>query len=202
MNKKIVFFALALAFFVGGCTSSGPNAALDNVAKALDENNSAMFLEQFDLPVYTDNFVQGITRNDSALSSLNELGNMLGLGSIDSLIGSIVDFRARIEQKFVEGVASGELMAQCKVATTPDCPWYPSSLRNAQVIELGANAAIARITTPARLTSWLALSKEGEQWKIVGAAVMENTARELALKGRQKPAQPAKPADSGKPVNI
>lgn len=195
-------FALALAFFMAGCTSSGPNAALDKVAKALDENNSSMFLEQFDLPVYTDNFVRGITRNDSALSSLNELGNMLGLGSLDSLIGSIVDFRARIEQKFVEGVASGELMAQCKVATTPDCPWYPSSLREAQVIELGANAAIAKVTTPARLTSWLALSKEGGQWKIVGAAVMEGAARELALNGRQKPAQPAKPANSGKPVNI
>lgn len=202
MNKKIGSFALGLALFMVGCTSNGPNATLDKVAKALDENNSSMFLEQFDLPVYTDNFVRGFTRNDSALSSLNQLGNMLGLGSLDSLIGSIVDFRARIEQKFVEGVASGELMAQCKVATTPDCPWYPSSLREAQVIELGANAAIAKVTTPARLTSWLALSKEGEQWKIVGAAVMEGTARELALNGRQKPAQPAKPANSGKPVNI
>lgn len=202
MNKKIGSFAFGLALFMVGCTSNGPNAALDKVAKALDENNSSMFLEQFDLPVYTDNFVRGFTRNDSALSSLNQLGNMLGLGSLDSLIGSIVDFRARIEQKFVEGVASGELMAQCKVATTPDCPWYPSSLREAQVIELGANAAIAKVTTPARLTSWLALSKEGEQWKIVGAAVMEGTARELALNGRQKPAQPAKPANSGKPVNI
>lgn len=202
MNKKIGSFVLVFALFMGGCTSDGPNATLDKAARALDENNSSMFLQQFDMPVYADNFVRGITRNDSALSSLNELGNLLGLGSLDSLIGSIVDFRAKIEQNFTQGVASGELMAQCKVATTPDCPWYPSSLRKAQVIVLGANAAIAKVTTPARLTSWLALSKEGEQWKIVGTAVMENKARELALKGQQKPAQPAKPANSEKPVNI
>ncbi|HZF61713.1 MAG TPA: hypothetical protein VEZ52_08845, partial [Desulfovibrio sp.] len=62
----------------------------------------------------------------------------------------------------------------------------------AKITELGADAAVAQVTTPARMTSWLALRKVGEKWLVVGQAVMESTAREYAL--QKAPAAPEKPA--------
>jgi len=68
----------------------------------------------------------------------------------------------------------------------------PESLKAAKITELGADAAVAQVTTPARMTSWLALRKVGEKWLVVGQAVMESTAREYAL--QKAPAAPEKPA--------
>ena len=67
-----------------------------------------------------------------------------------------------------------------------------SSLKNAKVTELGPDAAVAQVSTPARMTSWLALRKTGEKWLVVGQAVMESTAREYAQ--QKAPAAPEKPA--------
>ena len=78
---------------------------------------------------------------------------------------SIVDVEARLQGHFNRGVSTGELMAQCREAQTPDCPWVPESLADAKVTEIGPNAAVAQVTTPARMTSWLALRKVGEKWR-------------------------------------
>lgn len=178
MKKLLV---IGIAAILLACTASGPQKALNNLAKAMDENNPQAFLDQIDMNAYANTYLQTMTRNDQALNSLNALGKLLGIGSIDQLIGSVVDIKAKLQDHLVRGVASGELMAECREATTPDCPWVPQSLRDATVVELGQNAAIAKVTTPARLTCWLALRKIGEKWLVVGQAVLENDAKALAL---------------------
>ncbi len=194
MKKTIytLFFASFMLLFA--CTQSGPRETLDLMARAMEENNAEAFLAQINLPVFTENYIKNFTANDSTLNSLNSLGDLLGLGSLDNLIGSIVDFRAHLQNNFIRGITTGELMAQCKTATTPDCPWYPSSLREARIIELGNNAAIASITTPARLTSWIALAKGETGWKVVGTAPMEAEAKNLAASALIKSESPSKPA--------
>ena len=77
-------------------------------------------------------------------------------------------------------VGTGELVAQCTRSQSPDCPWEPQALKKAEVKELGTDAAIARVTTPANMTSWLALRKVGEKWLIVGKAVLEDQAAKFA----------------------
>ena len=91
-------------------------------------------------------------------------------------------------------------MAHCRKAERPDCPWVPESLRNAKVVELGPDAAVASVTTPAGMTSWLALRKQGETWRVVGRAVMENMARAFAQAGSQTKAAPAAPAKAQQPA--
>ena len=66
-------------------------------------------------------------------------------------------------------------------------------------MELGPDAAVASVTTPAGMTSWLALRKQGENWRVVGRAVMENMARAFAQAGQAK-AAPAAPAKAQQPA--
>ncbi|MDE7370156.1 MAG: hypothetical protein K2N07_00120, partial [Desulfovibrio sp.] len=71
----------------------------------------------------------------------------------------------------------------------------------ATVVELGEDAAIAKVTTPARLTSWLALRKVGGRWLVVGRAAMEQTARQYALAAPAEQEAPAQgsPGPASKP---
>lgn len=183
--KKILCLIALGTLAACNLTASGPQKILDEMASAMDNNNSAVFLSYIDMNAFAANHIKNMTRNDSTLGSLNDIGNLLGLGNLDELIGSMVDMKGRIEQQLNRGVASGELMAECRSATTPDCPWVPQSLRSSTVVELGPNAAIAKITTPARLTSWIALHKFGEKWLVVGQAVMEEQARIYAQSAGQ-----------------
>lgn len=202
---KKILFSLLLGFFLlsTSCTQSGPRETLDLMARAMEENNSQTFLAQINMPLFTENYIKNFTNNDSTLNSLNSIGDLLGLGSLDNLLGSIVDFRAQIDRNFNRGITTGELMAQCKVATTPDCPWYPSALRDARIVELGPNAAIACVTTPARLTSWIALARGEKGWQVVGTAVMEADARTIAAEALNKKPEQGRPTQNpDKPVNI
>lgn len=187
--KKI--FLTGLAVLLLACTASGPQKALNDLAKAMEDNNPQAFLDQIDMAAYADNYLKTMTHNDEALSSLNALGKMLGIGGIDQLIGSVVDIKAKLRDRLVRGVASGELMVECRDATTPDCPWVPKSLREATVVDINPEAAIAKVTTPARLTCWLALRKRGEKWLVVGQAVLESDAKALAMGAAPKAAQPS-----------
>lgn len=207
MCCKIRLLNLAFAIILillAACTSSGPKAALDDMATALDKYDSSAFMAQIDLNAYATNRLKNITENDSALSSLNALSNLLGLGNLDNFIDSVVDLKGQLAQQFERGVASGEMMAQCAKTETPECPWVPQSLRNARIVELNANAAIAQVTTPAKLTSWLALRKIDNRWLVVGQAVMENRARSYALAAdnAQKPAPAKKQGNSKKQLDI
>lgn len=179
------------ALVLAGCTTSGPQKALDNLADALEENNPQAFLAQIDMQAYAASSMRSLTAGNEIAGVLNSVTQSLGLGNLDNLIGSFVDMRAQITEQFTQGVASGEMMADCRVATSPSCPWVPDSLRGAQIIQISSDAAVARVTTPARITSWLALRKIGEKWLITGKAVLEKTAREYAAQGRPA-GQPAK----------
>lgn len=197
MRYKLMVSLLCALFVLAACEKTGPAAALEDMARALNRNNSAAFLARIDMSAFAANYISSMTRNDEALNSLNSIGELLGLGSLDRLIGSVVDMGSRLTREFDRGVASGELMAQCKASTRPDCPWTPQALSEAQVYQLNDVAAVAKVTTQARITSWLALRKNGGAWQVVGQAVMENRARELALTGGAEAApggQQASPA--------
>ena len=181
-----------LGALVAACVTSGPQKALNDVADALSKNDGGAFLAQLDMKPFATNQIKNMTREDQALNALDSMGRLLGLGGMEDLLGSVVDMQARLQKQYMRGVSTGELVAQCAKADTPDCPWVPESLKSAKVVELGDGAAIAQVTTPARMTSWLALRKVGEKWLVVGQAVMESTAREYAV--QKAPAAPAKPA--------
>lgn len=189
MKKALLhsLMPLLLAGVVVGCTTSGPQKVLDAQADALNKNDSTAFLAQMDLKTFAANQVKNMTRNDQALSTLDSMGRMLGLGGMDSLLGSVLDMEARLNKQYTRGVSTGELAAQCRAAATPDCPWVPESLRKAQVTELGQDAAVAKVTTPAGMTSWLALRKKGDRWLVVGQAMLEGTAREYAAQTAPQP---------------
>lgn len=202
MRKTMV---LSLALLLAACTTSGPQKLLDEMADALEKHDGPAFLAHIDMRAYSTNYLANITQNSSALSSIgaiskmfgldNILGNVFGSGSIDDLIGNVVDMQGRLSSQFNRGVSSGELMAECRRAETPDCPWVPQALRKARIIELGPEAAIAQVTTPTSLTSWLSLKKINGQWLITGQAVLEGTAREFATQeatptGQKAPATP------------
>lgn len=181
MRKYPLFLA---ALLLAACMASGPQKALNEMADAMDNNNGQAFLSHVDMSAFSENYINNMTQNSDALNSLSVLGQIfdqaLGMGSLNELIGSVVDMQKRLSDQFNRGVSSGELMAECRKATTPDCPWVPSSLREAKIVEIGPEAAIARITTPAKLTSWLALRKIGGKWLVTGQAVLEATARRYA----------------------
>lgn len=191
------YLLLALAAFLLACTASGPQKTLDNLAQAMEDNNPQAFLAQIDMAAFSANTLKNMTENDEALSALSGLGQLLGLGSLDDLINSVVDIKAKIINQFTRGVSSGELMANCRTAATPDCPWVPQSLRKAEIVEIGANAAIAKITTPARMTSWLALHKVDNKWLVVGRAVLESHARAFATSATGQEPKAGTPPKSG-----
>ena len=184
--ERMRIFRLAccalMALVLLGCDgASGPQKALNNLAKALDDNDSKAFLAGMDMKAYAENHIRNMAADDPALRALGSLGRLFRLGNVDQLLAGALDMQAQMEADFTRGVSTGELMARCRTDETPECPWVPEALRDAKIVEVGAEAAIAKITTPARLTSWLALRKQGERWLVVGRAALEQTARQYAL---------------------
>ena len=199
------FARLACAFvavlLLCACMSqSGPQKALDGLAKALDANDSAAFLAGMDMTAYAENHIRNLAEDDPALRALGSLGRLFRLGNVDQLLSGALDMKAQMEADFTRGVSTGELMARCRAADTPDCPWVAQALRDATVVELGEDAAIAKVTTPARLTSWLALRKVGGRWLVVGRAAMEQTARQYALAAPAEQEAPATAAPAPAPT--
>ena len=176
----------AVSFFCAvllvACLGQGPEHTLNKAAEALEKNDSAAFMAQLDMPAFAASQIKNITREDGALRSLDSLGRMLGLGGMEDLIGSVFNMERRLQEEFVRGVSSGELPASCRRATTPDCPWVPESLRRASVIKLDDGAAVAKVSTPEKIISWLALRRKGDAWLVVGQAPLEETARAYARK--------------------
>ena len=193
-SSRYFFVLLILAALVAACVSSGPQKALNGMAEALKKNDSAAFLAGMDMKSFANNEMKNLAKEEAPLGLLDSLGRSLGIGGMDEILGSIVDMEARLHNQFNRGVSTGELMAQCRQAETPNCPWVPESLSNAKVTEIGSDAAVAQITTPARMTSWLALRKIDGKWLVVGQAVMESTARQYAT-GKSAPAAPAAPGE-------
>lgn len=198
--RSLLLATLALSCgLLASCLSSGPEKPLGAMADAMEKNDSATFLAQIDMPRFAANEARNMTNENEALNMLDSLGQDLGLGGMDQLLGSALNMEDKLRKSLTRGVSTGELMAHCRKAERPDCPWVPESLRNAKVVELGPEAAVASVTTPAGMTSWLALRKQGENWRVVGRAVMENMARAFAQAGQAKVA-PAAPAKTQQPA--
>ena len=198
--RSLLLASLALSCgLLASCLSSGPEKPLGAMADAMEKNDSATFLAQIDMPRFAANEARNMTNENEALNMLDSLGQDLGLGGMDQLLGSALNMEDKLRKSLTRGVSTGELMAHCRKAERPDCPWVPESLRNAKVVELGPEAAVASVTTPAGMTSWLALWKQGENWRVVGRAVMENMARAFAQAGQAK-AAPAAPAKTQQPA--
>lgn len=190
--------SLACALLLTGCLDSGPQKPLNAMAKALTERDSALFLAQMDGKAFAANTINALTREDPALRTLDAVGKMLGLGGMEDLVNSVVDTHQRQQELFTRGVSTGELVLECTRATKPNCPWVPEALKAAKVRKLGDTAAIAQVTTPAKLTSWLALRKVGENWLVVGQAPLEATAQAYAT-GTQADAQTGAPQQPRQP---
>lgn len=172
-----------LVFLLGACMETGPRKTLNDMARAMEKNNGPAFLASFNMPLFAENYIRSMTRSDEALNSINTLGKLFGLGSLDDLIGNVLDVESRLTEEYGGGVSTGKLKLACENASTADCPWVPASLRDAEIVELSPQAAIAKITTPIRITSWLALRKQGDKWMVVGQAPLESTASAYALAG-------------------
>ena len=183
---------------LAGCLSSGPEKPLQEAATALAQKDSALFLAQIDMKRFAAAQINNLTQEDTALRTLDNVGKFLGLGGMDELLGSVMNMQMRLEDQFTRTVSTGELEMQCRAATSPDCPWVAQSLRNALVKELNPDAAVARITTPTNISSWLALRKINNVWKIVGQAPLEKSAAGYALETAAPEAtQPDAPARPG-----
>jgi len=171
---------LCLTFALAGC-QNGAGKALEQAGTALKNKDSGAFVAQFDMQAYAAHEFANLKQSNQLLSGLDSMGKMLGLGSqVNDLIKSIMDLQGRYTDTFTRTVATGELQEQCSRAKTPDCPWVPEALANAEVRELSETAAVAKVTTPANMTSWIALRKHNDQWKIVGKAVLQDTAEKFA----------------------
>lgn len=181
MNSMKFNIVILCAFLLAACMETGPQKTLNEMAQAMETNDGPAFLAHINMPVFAENYIRSMTRNDEALNSINTLGKLFGLGSLDELIGSVVDMQSRLIDEYNSGISTGKLRLVCERAETPDCPWVPAALREAQIVELSPEAAIAKITTPIKITSWLALHKNGDKWQVVGQAALESTASAYAL---------------------
>ena len=186
--------ALVVSSLLLACQPAGADKTLGKMAAALRQNDSAAFISCIDLGTFAANELKTITRSNAALGALDSLGKMLGLGNMDSMVEKFVDLPAKLQEQFNYGVSTGELAAQCRQSTSSGCPWTPDALANARSVSVGESAAVAKVTVASGLTTWLALHRFGDVWKVVGMAPLENEARAYALAGSQKPAAPASDA--------
>lgn len=198
MKKLLLLLCLVL---LGGCFSSGPEKTLANLATALTNKDSALFLAQLDMRRFAAAHMQNVTADNPALRTLDSMGQMLGMGGVSDMLGDMVDTQGNLTAEFKRGVSTGELALACKDAQSPQCPWVAASLKAAKVKELNSTAAVAQVTTPSNISSWLALSKVGDVWLVVGQAPMEEQAAKYATAdaSKQPPRAPAKAAPQAQP---
>ncbi len=182
--KKITM-TLGIFFALTGCVSADPQATLDKMAVALDKREGNTFLQYMDMQRFAAAQVQSMTENNTPLHALDSVGKFLGLGGVGDFLGTVLDVQKDSTEHFMRGVSTGELINTCTRAQEPNCPWVPDSLRAAKVKELSPTSAVAQITTPAGMTSWLVLAKEQEMWKVVGQAVLESEAVALTTQKTQ-----------------
>ena len=176
----ILVLGLVIGLALAGC-ESGPQKTLSQAAKALDDKDSAAFLARFDMKAFAAHEMMNLREDSDLFSGLDAIGGFLGITpEVDRVVRDVMNLENTLTRTFTRTAGSGELVNQCSRATTPDCPWVPSALRKAQVRELDQQAAIARVTTPASMTSWIALRRDGEEWRVVGKAILEETAEHYA----------------------
>jgi hypothetical protein len=163
---------------------------LHEVASSLERKDSVAFLAKIDAKRYAAAFMDNLTQGNPALKALDSAASKLfGMGVID-MVNSVASVEEQLGGDFKKRVSTGELVNECSQAASPSCPWVPASLRGAKIKELGSNAAVAHVTVPGNIATWISLAKIGEEWKIVGLSPQEEFAARYA---EQQPAVPARP---------
>jgi hypothetical protein len=200
------FLSAACILLLAGCIGSGPGKTLHEAASSLERKDSAAFLAKLDAGRYAAAYMDNLTQNNPALRALDSAASKLfGLGVAD-MIKSLAPMEEQLVDDFRTRVATGELVNECSRAASTDCPWVPTSLRNAKIKELGPDAAVAHVTVPGNIATWIAMAKTGEEWKIVGLSPREELAARYAKSRPVPPApparQPAAPAGPEKPTSI
>ncbi len=196
---KRYMLCAVLVMLLGGCLGSddgsigahapdAPDALLSTLAKALNNKDATLFLSQFDVSSYASAATNRLMQDVAPLGMLDSMGKSLGLGSIEGLVGLVTGSEDEVKAYFQRQVSTGELVQQCSRVRTPDCPWVPQSLTDAVIKELSPTAAVAGVTTPTNIRSWLALAKVGDVWKVVGAAALEQDAARYARAAHKSPA--------------
>jgi len=194
--------SVVCVLLLGGCIGSGPGKALHEVASSLERKDSAVFLTKMDTGRYAAAFMDNLTQGNQALKMLDSAASRLfGMGVAD-MLNNVASVEAQLVDDFKKRVATGELVNECSRAASTGCPWVPASLRGAKIKELGPDAAVAHVTVPGNIATWIALSKIGGEWKIVGLSPREDFAERYA-KNPPTPAQRhAAPASPEKPTSL
>jgi len=191
---------------LAGCVGSGPGKALHGVASSLERKDSAGFLAKMDTKRYAAAFMDNLTQGNPALKALDSaVGKLFGMGVTD-LVNSVASVEEKLVGDFKKRVSTGELVNECSQAASVGCPWVPESLRSAKIKELGPNAAVAHVILPGNAATWIAMSKIGEEWKVVGLSPQEEFATRYAKNPPTPPTPPtqpqAAPVSPEKPVTI
>ena len=113
--RSLLLASLALTCgLLASCLSSGPEKPLGAMADAMEKNDSAAFLAQMDMPLFAANEARNMTNENEALNMLDSLGQDLGLGGMDQLLGSALNMEDKLRKSLTRGVSTGELMAHCR----------------------------------------------------------------------------------------
>jgi hypothetical protein len=191
---------------LGGCIGSDPGKALHGIASSLERKDSAAFLARVDAKRYAAAFMDNLTRGNQALKALDSAASRLFGMSVADMVNSVASVEEQLVGDFKKRVATGELVNECSQAASTSCPWVPASLRSAKIKELGPDAAVAHVTVPGNIATWIALAKIDQEWKIVGLSPQEEFATRYAKNPPAPPAppaqQPAAPAGPEKPTSI
>ena len=205
MRDAMKAFLSAACMLLAGCIGSGPGKALHETASSLERKDSAAFLAKLDARRYAAAYMDNLTQSNPALKAFDSAaGKLLGMGVAD-MVESLVPMEEQLVGDFKKRVATGELVNECSQAASTTCPWVPASLRDAKIKELGPDAAVAHVTVPGNIATWIAMSKTGEEWKIVGLSPREEFATRYAKNPPPPPPpdrRPAAPAGPEKPTSI
>ena len=201
-----VFFSAACALLLTGCIGSGPGKALHEAASSLERKDSAAFLAKMDTKRYAAAYMDNLTQGNPALKALDSAaGRLFGMGVAD-MINSVASVEEQLVADFKKRVSTGELVNECSQAASTACPWVPASLRGAKIKEFGPDAAVAHVTVPGNVATWIAMAQIEGAWKIVGLSPQEEFAARYAKNPPSLPAspgqQPAAPAGSKKATSI
>jgi len=203
MNRLLLAVSVLL---LTGCIGSGPGKALHEVALSLERKDSAAFLAMMDTKRYAAAYMDNLTQGNSALKALDTVTNkLLGMGVAD-MVNSVASVEAQLVADFKKRVSTGELVNECTQTASTACPWVPASLRSARIKELSSDTALAQVTMPGNIATWIALTQIKGEWKIVGLSPQEEFAERFAKNPPSPPQspsqQPSPPAGSGKVTSI
>jgi hypothetical protein len=191
-NAMKVFLPAACVLLLAACIGSDPGKTLHAVASSLERKDSAAFLAHMDTKRYAAAFMDNLTQGNPALKALdNAAGKLFGVGVAD-VVNSMASVEEQLVGDFKKRVPTGELVNECSQAASTGCPWEPASLRSAKIKELVPDAAVAHVTVPGNVATWIALAKIGGEWKVVGLSPREEFATRYA---KSPPASPAPPAE-------